>query len=170
MPENYQFKKVFANMKRDAVIGRSLKLERKQNAVADVMQKQGIITDPRNLKDYKKEKFIKAIEKEKDLGYYDKKAFQEIYGKKKTEKVKPRADSKKTYDEIIGKGKNVELPKVEATRERSKVLPFGVSDKYMRGNSELIHGTNEHKDNHHTTASGGEKSDIIKEELRRIQS
>lgn len=94
------------SMKRNFIVGRSLGLEKKENAVRSVMEQQKISVDPSRLAGYKKEKFLKAIDNQIGLGYYDKKAFHAAYDQRKTEISKSKSQfglEKSKYDEIIAK-------------------------------------------------------------------
>lgn len=183
MTENYQLNRVLGNMKRDNVIGRSLGLEKKQAVVRGIMEKQGISVDPSKLKNYKKEKFLKAISKETTLGYYDKKAFQSAYGAQKTQPVKTNVGGEKKissvrerYEEIMNKGKDenkLEKSSIIAGREKSNVLHFDVSNKNMRDANGLLVGIKEkttNPDDVHKNQHMDEKNDNVREALKRIQA
>jgi|GEM_PF-4252605 len=176
-PANKALKAV---MKGDA--GRFLGLEKKQSAVLDVMKKQKIATDPSKLANYRKKEFLSGIDREKDLGFYAKKALHEAYGEKKTAKIDSRVSAadafaarKKTYDEIVNKGKNLQgkANSENLVRQNAKVLYFDASVKNVRAAGELLKTSNNQAARHselQLTPDTDEKNSDVKDILKRIQA
>lgn len=161
--------------------GRFLGLEKRQNAVLDVMKKQKIAADPGKLANYKKKEFLSSIDKEKDLGFYAKKALHEVYGEKRVVREIPKTAVEasvptrgKTYDEIISKRKNSEsrLSEANLATKNIKVLDLGISSKNVRAASNLLatanKEVNESRELQHFQAST--ENNNVKDILKRIQN
>jgi hypothetical protein len=167
-------------MKGDA--GRFLGLEKRQDAVLDVMKKQKIAADPGKLKNYRKKEFLKAVDKA-DIGFYAKKALHEVYGERKTAVTSSKigaADAisarHKTYDEIMNKSKNSLQNKLAAEKleqQSPKMLYFGTSSKNVRAASSLLGAASREALGHseqHRLQTADEKNSEVKDVLKRIQN
>lgn len=172
LPQNYQQKKVMDSMLRNYNVGKHFGLEKTKSALMDVMVKHNITTDISKLPSYKREAFLKDVNKS-GVGFYAKKALQENYGPQKMEKPKPETPSviikKDTYDEIVNKkkilesSKNVENSQQKTNRGGFSFFGFG-SNKNVREaeyKDVVVHA--EHKNDQ-------EKIDEVRARLDQIQS
>lgn len=158
-------------------VGQYFGSDAKKKVLNDLMEKHGVTTGLDKMKGYKREAFLKDVERSR-MDYYGKKAILEHYGPQKAAEQKSLPNRNSSYDEIMAKRK---APAEIKSRGGIFGALFGSNKKIMEAEHKnlIAHAEVKNADNYHDNQSAdnyneNQYADNYKQDsmdlIKRIQS